>query len=154
MIRFFNFYLANHSFPLHKFPTIWELGTTIVHQFMRRSSSWRGGISARPESAYRDEVYRLLLACLSSKSVSVASPRSRAKRVDFLLPDQGWGFDVIKEGRKLAEIGNRFIGHGAYTDWMLTGRLRQWLILDCWTEMPPEYGKLLCLLPVKEDLCG
>lgn len=150
-IRFFNFYFAEPHFPVNKYQNIWDLGMAIVNLFMRRSSSWRGGIEARPEFTYRDEVYRLLLGIIeSSRMVSAASARTRAKRIDFLIPGKGWGFDVIKEGHRLAEVCGRFVGGGAYTGWMREGRLREWIILDCWTNKPPEYRKPSHLFPLSE----
>ncbi len=59
-------------------------------------------------------------------------------QVDFYIPSERWGLELLREGNRLAEHSSRFARSGAY------GRdleLDDFILLDCHTTQPKQsYG--------------
>lgn len=60
-------------------------------------------------------------------------------RIDFMVKDPGWGIELLREGDRLGEHCQRFVGNGKYTPWIRDGSIRDWLIIDCRTSQPRPY---------------
>lgn len=107
------------------------------------------GATVRPvEAAYQDEFYRSLHQVLgfSAKVVSEWTG-DRDNRIDFMIEGPRWGIELLRDGNRLSEHCDRFVGNGRYTPWIEDGSLRDWLIIDCRTSFPHEYSRSTPLLP-------
>ncbi|KAF8540140.1 hypothetical protein BDD12DRAFT_880931 [Trichophaea hybrida] len=132
----------------HKFPTIQELGKAILHCFKKQSLQYAGNLKLEigaikrpPEACYQDEFYRALHEVLGfSTRVSSEWSGSNDGRIDFLLPDPGWGFELLRDGEGLSEHCERFVGNRPYAGWVFNGSIRQWLVLDFRTTQPNKYS--------------
>lgn len=63
-------------------------------------------------------------------------------RIDFMIKDPGWGIQLLREGDRLGEHCQRFVGNGKYyTPWIRDGSIRDWLIIDCRTSQPRPYSE-------------
>lgn len=147
--RFVEHYLTGSTqpFPFHKFPTIEALAATVLKKFSPRSLSsaahWgTGGEKIPVEACYQNEFYRVLQTVFgfSSKVISEWSGGGDC-RIDFMVKDPGWGIELLREGERLGEHCQRFVGNGKYTPWIRDGSIRDWLIIDCRTSQPRPYSE-------------
>jgi hypothetical protein len=141
-------------FPSEKYPDAKTLTASVVMQFSPRalSSTTRIGTAAviRPiEAAYQDEFYRAIHAVLGT-STKITSEWSgdNSGRIDFRLVSHGWGFEILREGDRLAEHCERFAPGGRYYKFVQDGQIRDWVILDCRTSRPRPYGGKCIPLPI------
>lgn len=143
---------STFPFPLNDYPTIEALAEAALRKCSSRRLSWRSRLGAgaliRPvETTYHDELYRALNAVLGF-SLKVSSEwtgnGSESGRIDFRIDDVNWGIELLREGNNLAEHCQRFVADGDYTQWIQSGWLRDWLIIDCRTSPPraPPYSKV------------
>lgn len=133
-------------FPIDRYPTVEMLAEAVLRKFSWRnlSSATRGtGAVVRPiEAAYQDEFYRASHALLGfSTNVSSEWSGDGNGRVDFRFAGIGWGIELLREGNRLGAHCQRFVGNGSYTQWIQSGWLRDWLIIDCRTSSPCTYGR-------------
>lgn len=145
--RFVEHYLTGNfqPFPFHKFPTIAALTTAVLKKFSQRAllSAARlgtGGKVIPTESCFQNEFYRILQTILgfSSKVISEWSDDG-GSRIDFMLEEPGWGIELLREGDRLGEHCQRFVGNGRYTPLIHNGSIRDWLIIDCRKSQPRAY---------------
>lgn len=147
--RYVEHYLTDSSvpFPMNQYPTVEALAEAVLRKFSLRnlSSTTRVGTGAviRPvEAAYQDEFCRALHAVLGfSTKVSSEWSGDGNGRIDFRLADVGWGIELLREGNRLGAHCQRFVGNGSYMQWIRSGWLRDWLIIDCRTSPPHPYSK-------------
>lgn len=128
-----------------------DLGTIILQSFGRKNllldyggRLGPGGSKRPPNARYRDEFSRALRLVLGSTRVSSEWVPMGGERVDILIPERSWGFEILGDAddEELVERCNRFEeGSGAYAKWIREGRLKRWLLLDFRTTMPKKYGK-------------
>ncbi|KAL1983777.1 hypothetical protein VTN96DRAFT_9949 [Rasamsonia emersonii] len=131
---------------MNQYPTVEALAEAVLRKFSLRnlSSTTRVGTGAviRPvEAAYQDEFCRALHAVLGfSTKVSSEWSGDGNGRIDFRLADVGWGIELLREGNRLGAHCQRFVGNGSYMQWIRSGWLRDWLIIDCRTSPPHPYN--------------
>ncbi|KKA16201.1 hypothetical protein T310_10216 [Rasamsonia emersonii CBS 393.64] len=146
--KYVEHYLTDSSvpFPMNQYPTVEALAEAVLRKFSLRnlSSTTRVGTGAviRPvEAAYQDEFCRALHAVLGfSTKVSSEWSGDGNGRIDFRLADVGWGIELLREGNRLGAHCQRFVGNGSYMQWIRSGWLRDWLIIDCRTSPPHPYN--------------
>jgi hypothetical protein len=133
-------------FPFAKFPTIEKLAEAALRKFsptqlLSNSEVLGTGALVRPvEAIYQDEFYRSLFRILGfSAKISSEWSGDKRGRIDFLLPEARWGIEVLRDGDRLRDHCERFVGNGSYTPWINDGRLVDWLIIDCRTSKPRRY---------------
>jgi hypothetical protein len=108
---------------------------------------WRdigtGAIRKNPEALYTAEFFRCVHALTGGRVV--ASPEfshhtNGLKRLDFLVNEQKWGIEALREGDTLVEHHKRFRPGGAYHRF----GLHDYILLDFRTSTPaiPHRGKL------------
>jgi hypothetical protein len=138
-------------FPLDRFPTLPELCKAVLRRFSRKNLGQSSGeqqptIPARrpPEAQYQDEFYRVFTA-LFGNGVGISSEWSRDKggRVDFRISGPKWAVEMLRDGDRLKDHCNRFLPGGKYYQWIKSGSIRDWIILDCRCSAPNTCGKLL-----------
>lgn len=141
-------YYTNSSvpFPIERFPTVERLAEATLRKISSRQLSSTAGLGTgaiiRPvEAAYQDEFYRALHTVLGfSAKISSEWSGDGSGRIDFRLPEVQWGIELLREGDRLGEHCQRFVGNGCYTQWIQKGWLKDWLIIDCRTWIPRPYG--------------
>ena len=143
-------------FPFHTVPNIQILVDLALRTFSRRALSFNSvtlgtGARMRPvEALYQDEFYRALHKVLGfSARVSSEWAGDNSGRIDFRIADANWGLEVLREGDRLGEHCQRFVGDGSYARWIREGWLSDWLIVDCRTSQPRPYCKFLRLLALR-----
>lgn len=103
-------------------------------------SGQRYGPSGKPrpaEAAFQDEFYRCFRDELGP-GAGIVSERScpGQGRIDFYAVTPGWGFELLRDGRRLAEHCKRFERNGIYNQAIQQGILSDWLLLDCRHTVP------------------
>lgn len=58
--------------------------------------------------------------------------------IDFFFSEYGWGFELTRDGSNLKAHWDRFMPGGQYHKWVLSGELKDWLLLDFRTNLPRE----------------
>ncbi len=107
-----------------------------------------------PEAQYQDEFYRALHdftkgGVLVSPESASASGASVAGRIDFYIASKKWGIEITRDGKKLQEHSDRFGARGAYGRWLASGKMSDYILLDCRSTRPikPHSGQSSLLLP-------
>lgn len=142
--RFVEYYYG-HSFvkpfPFHTYPDISSICLRILRRFSkemlctcRTRNSQKLGPSGRirpPEACFQDEFYRCFWEETGS-DIGISSEwcGSSKGRIDFLISQVGWGFELLRDASRLEEHCGRFKPGGQYHPWIQQGLLKDWLILD------------------------
>jgi hypothetical protein len=50
--------------------------------------------------------------------------------IDIMIPHYGWRMELLLEGRKIAQHIRRFDAGGAYGEWMATGDMKDYVIVN------------------------
>jgi len=94
----------------------------------------RAGINAHrpPEAQYQVELYRCLHD-VTGGSVRISLEYATAKgskpgRLDFILPEAGWGIELTRDGSNLQEHADRFGPNGAYGQ---LNSMTDYILVDC-----------------------
>lgn len=128
------------------FPTIQSLCQAVLQRFsmVKLRQSIEGKVSTgeqlRPlEAQYQDEFYRAF-SSIMPPGVAISSKWSRHGdgRIDFWIPYQGWGIELLRDHSRVTEHCERFKPGGRYYPWVESGLLKDWIIIDCTTTMPAE----------------
>lgn len=146
--RFVEYYYGrdlSKPFPFDEYSEISLLCLRILRRFskdmlckarngQRYSSS---GGTRPPESCFQDEFYRCFWKETGS-NIGISSEwcDSGQGRIDFLISEPGWGFELLRDGDRLREHCERFSPGGRYHPWIQRGALKDWLILDCRHSVP------------------
>jgi len=121
--RYIEFYLANwkpQPFAFDKYPSITQLCSTILGRFSGKNlmHCLEGKLSTAaklrpPEAQYQDEFYRAFTSLLGN-GVPISSEWSQPGdgRIDFRVIEPAWGFELLREGDRLAEHCHRFKAGG------------------------------------------
>jgi hypothetical protein len=164
------------SSPLHAIYASWKLIPSVIHcpfltvrdmafailktfipSQLSSPSTIGVAFSDRPiEARYQHEFYRGLFAATGGgvricPELFTASG-ARKGRIDFFVPGQKWGIELIQEGNDLAGHGARFALKGKYGVWLTSNHMVDYIILDCWTSMPelPHPRKLPLILQTSQ----
>lgn len=100
------------------------------------------GKYSNPESQFQDEFYRSFTNLLGH-GIGISSEWSKDAdgRIDFHVTDPGWGIEHLRDGDRLSEHCRRFAPMGAYSGWISSGHLKDWLIIDCRHSEPKQTSK-------------
>lgn len=148
MLRYIEYYFGKIAtpFPATIFPTIQDLCKEVLQRFSmtRLRNSIQGKLSTagqpRPvEAQYQDEFYRAF-SSIMPHGVAMSSEWSRNAngRIDFFIPFQGWGIELLRGHSRVREHYERFQPGGRYYPWVESGLLKDWIIIDCADTMPAE----------------
>lgn len=147
--RYVEHYLTRSSvpFPIQEYPSVDCLAKASLKEFSFKNLSSEVRLSTaavtRPvEAAYQDEFYRALHTVLGfSTKVTSEWSGDGCGRIDFWLPDVGWGIELLRDGDRLNEHCQRFAVGGKYARWIEGGWIKDWVVLDCRTTYPAQpYG--------------
>src|SRR5205814_9758251 len=93
-----------------------------------------GAIERAVEAKYQDEFYLSCDAVLGSIHLSSEwTGNGRGKpsgRVDFLLTSTGWAIECVRDGDRLEEHIARFQLGGKYYQWITSGQIKDYVIVD------------------------
>ncbi len=87
------------------------------------------------EAQYQNELYRGLMekfhgtVRITPEFASATAARC-AGRIDFFIPKKKWGIECMREGIRLQEHASRFDVDGAYGQWIGSGEMNDYIILD------------------------
>jgi len=78
---------------------------------------------------------------------------ARKGRLDLFIPSHKWGIEFTREGGDLARHDSRFGFTGAYGEWLSSGDVVDYILLDCRTSMPKKShpSKVLLLHQTAHD---
>jgi hypothetical protein len=136
---------------VNRFSSIEDICFAAVRAFSRvsLSSIERGigpGAVSRPlEAQYQDEFYR---ACHSELNVYLTSEWSGSSlvgRIDFYIKDMKWVIECVRDGDKIDEHIERFQQGGKYHKWIISGEIKEYIILDFRTSKPRKARSRLYL---------
>ena len=96
------------------------------------------GAVPRPlEAVYQDELYRACFLLLRNIYISSEwSGKGKNGRVDFLVRQKNWAIECVRDGSRLNEHISRFQEGGRYYQWIESGEITEYIILDFRTGMP------------------
>lgn len=109
------------------------------------------GTSRPPEVQYQDEFYRALHdfthgGVQVSPEFATAAGASKAGRIDFFIDSRKWGIEITRDGKKLREHSDRFGSRGAYGQWIESGEMSDYILLDCRASKPVKHHSCQCSL--------
>jgi hypothetical protein len=113
-----------------------------VHEFspvaISSGREFAAGALERPvEAQFQDEFYRACYTILKGIYLtSEWSGRESGGSVDFQIKCQKWAIECVREGDRLQEHIARFQRGGRYYEWITTGQVKEYIILDFRTSMP------------------
>ena len=145
-------------FPKDRFGSIEDLCFAAVAEFscVALNSVERGigpGAVTRPlEAQYQDEFYRACHSVLNINLTSEWSGSSLVGRVDFRIKDMKWVIECVRDGDKIDEHIERFQQGGRYHKWIMSGEIKEYIILDFRTSKPRKARSWL-YLPSTFDEC-
>lgn len=58
-----------------------------------------------------------------------------------MITSPRWGIELLRDGVQLSQHCNRFVD-GAYRQWIDSGHMQDWIIVDCRHTMPKKYSEL------------
>ena len=129
-------------FPVNRFSSIEDLCFAAVRVFSRVSLSsverdiGPGAVNRPLEAQYQDEFYR---ACHSEFNVYLTSEWSGSSlvgRIDFHVKDVKWVIECVRDGDKIDEHIERFQQGGKYHKWIMSGEIKEYIILNFRTSKP------------------
>jgi len=138
-------------FPTNRFGSIKDLCFAAVGEFSRvsLSSVERGlgpGAVNRPlEAQYQDEFYRVCHSEFNVYLTSEWSGSSLVGRIDFHVKDVKWVIECVRDGDKIDEHIERFQQGGRYYKWIMSGEIKDYIILDFRTSKPRKARSKLYL---------
>lgn len=92
------------------------------------------------EAQYQDEFYRSFNAAVG-RGVPIDSKWARTLdgRVDFWIPQKKWAAELLRDHEGIIEHCDRFNNpDGQYQPWIDSGKIEDWIILDCATSLPEK----------------
>jgi hypothetical protein len=66
--------------------------------------------------------------------------------IDFFISDKRWGIEITRDGQKLGEHNDRFLEDGAYGEWLQTGDMEEYILIDFRMTVPDSYHPSMCHL--------
>lgn len=104
---------------------------------MEKPNLSAAAVSRPLETSYRDEFYA---SCYRLLGNSYLTPESTGPNVsawvDFRVKNQGRVIECMRDGSKLNEHIARFKPDGRYYPWILSGEVREYILLDFHTSVP------------------
>src|SRR5436305_2456804 len=136
--------ITAQPFPKNRFGSVKDLCFAAVRKFSRVSLSsvdrgiGPGAVKGPVEAQYQDEFYR---ACHSELKVYLTSEWSGSSlvgRIDFRIRDMKWVIECVREGDRIDEHIGRFQPGGRYYKWIISGEVKDYIILDFRTSKPQK----------------
>jgi len=59
-----------------------------------------------------------------------------AGRIDFYIASKKWGIEITWDGNRLQQHSDRFGTSGAYGQWLASGEMSDYILLDCRSTKP------------------
>jgi hypothetical protein len=125
-----------------------------MHEFssVSLSSSVRGlgaGAEERPmEVQYQDEFYRACYSTLDCKMhLTPEWTGSSSGRVDIQIKSLGWAIACVREGDRLEEHIARFRQGGRHYQWIKSGDIQDYILLDFRKSKPVQVKSQFCHHP-------
>ncbi|KAL3489859.1 hypothetical protein BJX62DRAFT_226271 [Aspergillus germanicus] len=132
--KYIEWLFAESSRPLDdKYDTVRKLAVDTAEERSVSTADCR-----RPlEAAYQDEFYRAFTK-VAGQHIFIVSEWSRTKagRVDFMIPSKRWAVELLRDGDRLGEHIARFRPSGRYHDWIRDGHIVSWIIINCTDKLP------------------
>lgn len=109
--------------------TIREFAERCIGRFS--ASLLRSQRRAIPEVQYQQEFFRAAFE-ISQGSVVICSDYTDTGRgrIDFYMPDQKWGIELLCDGHDVKGHIRRFHHDGVYNKWVQAGSITDYLVLD------------------------
>ena len=147
------------AFPVTQYRDVFTLTMSSIKYFNRtalKSSVEKLGFGAelRPlEAIYQDELYRSCFSLLGHIYLtSEWSGREKNGRIDFLVRSVKWGIDCVRDGAKLQEQIGRFPKGRRYDLWIVSGQMKDYILLDFRRSIPrTPQGMLRLFLYLSPD---
>lgn len=147
--RYVEYYLCAKQprpFPTETFPSLAALCEAVLKCFSRKNLRLSIDRSTPvtpqrpPEAQFQDEFYRAFHAVVGH-GVAISSEWACNSdwRVDFLIPQPGWGVEILRDGDRLRQHCDRFEPGGSYQRLVQNGVMTDWLVLDCCHTRPQRY---------------
>ena len=108
------------------------------------------GAQYRPvEAVYQDEFYRASYKLLGNVYLSSELVgESAGGRVDLQIKSKGWAIKCVRDGDRLEEHIARFLEGGKYYQWITSGEVQDFILLDFRKSKPAKIkGWLFTLIP-------
>jgi hypothetical protein len=150
--KYIEYWIGTMSKPLPaRFDSLPKLCKEILSKFsimnLRHSAEGKKMSTAsqpKPvEAQYQSEFYRGFVHT-AGQGVPISSEWSRTKdgRVDFYIPEKKWAIELLRDHIKVDEHITRFKEGGKYHPWLKEKMVKDWIIIDCATSLPPkEYSE-------------
>jgi hypothetical protein len=128
----FRFGDQDKPFPYEKFQSIEQLCAATLRSFSRLMLKELSDIKRLGH-----EFYRALWVTLGpGHEIQSEWSGSGHGRVDIFIGRPGWGVEIVRDGNGISECIGRFNPGGLYYPWIQSGRVKDWLILDCRNIIP------------------
>ena len=101
-----------------------------------------GCIQRPPETRFQDEFYRCCHECSNGSLVTFLEFGTAKGRVDFYIPSQKWGVELLRDGDQLEKHSGRFSKGGKYAKPL---PLSDYIILDCRRTRPGRAHRGKCI---------
>ena len=128
------------GFPIDKYGEPGDLCQAVIRRFsrsclcqIRDGRSGRSGTSgqARPlEAVFQDEFYRAYWHEVPGGGIASECVVGGDGRVDFFVMSPGWGIELVRDSDRLVEHLERFKKNGAYYTDIMSGTMKDWIVLD------------------------
>jgi hypothetical protein len=111
---------------------------SVIRQFSRRILSTErqivgaSSIQRPPEAQYQDEFYRCCHTYSNGSLISFPEFGDPSGRIDFYIPCNQWGVELLRNGNRLESHSSRFTGQGAYAKM----NFKDYILLDFRTDQP------------------
>ncbi|KAI5791109.1 hypothetical protein EDC01DRAFT_616363, partial [Geopyxis carbonaria] len=134
----------NFNFPYEKYPDVTTLAEAVIRLFRQQilnnpGRMGAGAINRPSEDCLKDEFRRNLFEVLGFHTHVLSELSGTDSRMDIYLERPGWGIEILKDGDQLDARMARVKKGGAYEKWIQDGLLRDWLVVDFRTAIPPKY---------------
>ena len=127
------------------FRDLYSLIAAVLGKFwMSQLSEKHRGVGAdahKPlEAQYQQEFYRSIHD-LTNGRVRItpeygAAVGTTPGRIDFFLPEQKWGIEMMRDGTALEGHAKKFEPDGPYGQWVTTNGMKEFFLVDCRTDYP------------------
>jgi hypothetical protein len=102
----------NRDLPDFAFDVIRGFSRTILST--KRQIVGTSNVQRPPEAQYQDEFYRCCHKYSNGSLISFPEFGNASGKVDFYIPCNRWGVELLRDGDRLEEHSSRFTGTGAY----------------------------------------
>jgi hypothetical protein len=112
-----------------------------IHTPIRRLGA-PSAIYPLPEAQYEDEFHRAVFSVTAGNVRICPGFASTGGHVvgsiDFFVPIEKWGIEIIRDGDQLWKHNSRFESSGTYEAWLQSSEMTDYILLDCRTSIPQK----------------